>query len=199
MATLSRRGERPMGRISAGLLVLVLLTGFGMGMGIAFLWNHFSPDNHAQKPVINTSEKPYTINKDSLVIFEQEYTRCQHIVISEYDQRDKLMGKTLSELKNVFRSSDGYQLTLQDETLTIRHRLDDWCPKDKNMYRLKEYQGRVAIYQGPDPDNDKLLRVTDLPVSAFPQEIQDKIRAGSYEFTSEEALNDALENLDEYL
>jgi len=105
----------------------------------------------------------------------------------------------LSELKNVFRSSDGYQLTLQDETLTIRHRLDDWCPKDKNMYRLKEYQGRVAIYQGPDPDNDKLLRVTDLPVSAFPQEIQDKIRAGSYEFTSEEALNDALENLDEYL
>ena len=67
------------------------------------------------------------------------------------------------------------------------------------MYRLKEYHGRVAIYQGPDPDNDKLLRVTNLPVDALPKEVQDKIRTGSYEFTSEEALNDALENFDEYL
>lgn len=67
------------------------------------------------------------------------------------------------------------------------------------MYRLKEYQGRVAIYQGPDSSNDKLLRVTNLPMASLPEDIQEKIRQGSYEFTSEEALNDALENFDEYL
>ncbi|HQA06694.1 MAG TPA: hypothetical protein PLM20_02060 [Syntrophomonadaceae bacterium] len=188
-----------MGRMSAILMVLVLLTGFGIGMGITFLWNHFNPDNQVQKPVINAHENAYTINKDSQVIFEQEYTRCKHIVISEYNQQEQLIGKTMSELNSVFRPSDGYRLNLEGETLTIRQRIDDWCPRDKNMYRLKEYHGRVAIYQGPDPDNDKLLRVTNLPVDALPKEVQDKIRTGSYEFTSEEALNDALENFDEYL
>jgi len=185
--------------MSAGLMVLVLLTGFGIGMGITFLWNHYNPGNQVQKPVINAQENTYTINKDSQVIFEQEFTRCKHIVISEYNQPEKIIGKTRSELFNVFRPSDGYQISFQDDTLTIRQKIDDWCPEDKNIYRLKEYQGRVAIYQGPDPDHDKLLRVTNLPVSALPQEIQEQIRAGSYEFTSEEALNDALENLDEYL
>lgn len=188
-----------MRKISIGLMVLVLLTGFGIGLGITYLWSNNHPDSKVQKPVINASEDPYRIDKDSQIIFEQEYTRCNHIVISEYTQRDQLNGKTMAELSSVFRQSDGYRFSLQGQTLVVRQKIDDWCPEHKNMYRLKEYQGRVAIYQGPDRDNDKLLRVTNLPVSALPKEIQEQIRAGSYEFTSEEALNDALENFDEYL
>jgi hypothetical protein len=188
-----------MSRISAGLMLAVLLVGFGIGWGISTLWDHLHAGNSVQKPVITASQDNDTINKDSQIIFEREYARCGHLVISEYSQRENLMGKTLTELRSVFRYDDGYKLDLQGNTLVIRQKIDDWCPDDKNMYRLKEYQGRVAIYQGPDSSNDKLLRVTNIPMVSLPEDIQDKIRQGSYEFTSEEALNDALENFDEYL
>jgi hypothetical protein len=188
-----------MPRMSAGLMLVVLLVGFGMGWGITSLWNHFHAGNSVQKPIITASQDNDTINEDSQIIFEREYLRCGHVVISEYSQRENLMGKTLTELHSVFRHHDGYQLSLKENTLVIRQKVEDWCPDHKNMYRLKEYQGRVAIYQGPDSSNDKLLRVTNLPMASLPEDIQEKIRQGSYEFTSEEALNDALENFDEYL
>ena len=188
-----------MQRISAGLMLVVLMVGIGIGWGIFSLWDHLHSGNTVQKPVITASQDNDTINKDSQIIFEQEYMRCGHVVISEYDQREDLLGKSLTELRSLFRYRDGYQLDLQGNTLVIRQKIDDWCPEDKNMFRLKEYQGRVAIYQGPDSSHDKLLRVTNLRMASLPEEIQKKINEASYEFTSEEALNDALENFDEYL
>lgn len=188
-----------MRRISAGLVLLVLVTGFAAGWGISSLWSYVNNGKNVQKPIITASQDTDKVNDDTQIVFEQEYLRCRHVIISEFAQRDQLMGKALSELRQAFNSANGYQINMQGQTLVIRQKINDWCPQDKEKYRLKEYQGKVAIYQGPDSDNDILLRVTNLPLEMLPAEIQEKIRAGSYEFTSEQALNDALENFDEYL
>lgn len=82
-----------MPRMSAGLMLVVLLVGFGMGWGITSLWNHFHAGNSVQKPIITASQDNDTINEDSQIIFEREYVRCGHVVISEYSQRENLMGK----------------------------------------------------------------------------------------------------------
>ena len=81
----------------------------------------------------------------------------------------------------------------------IHQSLDDWSPADKSKLRLKEYRGMIAVYQGPDAENDRLLRITAIRFSTLPKQIQQSISAGKYEFKDEQALNDALENMDEYM
>lgn len=185
--------------ISKGMVVTVLLVSFFSGWGISSLWERYNAGKTDQKPVTVSRTDYETINKDSQIVYEQKFIRCGHVVISEFPEKDKLFGQTLPELQRVYNRSNGFQLSMQGTALVIRQEVDDWCPQDKNMYRLKEYQGRVAIYQGPDADNDALLRVTNLQIDLLPEEVQQKIRAGSYQFISDQELNDVLENFDEYL
>jgi len=87
---------------------------------------------------------------------------------------------------------------LTNGTLVIRQAIDDWTPEDKQKCRLKEYQGMVAIYIGPDAEHDILMKVTAIRFDSLPVSIKEAIRNGEYEFQNEAEVNDALENLDEY-
>lgn len=188
-----------MRKMTVGMIALILVLGFAAGWGITSLWSYIDAGKTMQKPVVHNNPEPKRITKDSQIIYEQEYSRCGHIVISEFSQRDQLNGQTMSDLKEVYPRARGYEIYMQGETITIRQQIDDWCPQDKQKYRLKEYNGRVAIYQGPDQEHDILLRVTSLRLDLLPDDVRSRITSASYEFTSEEALNDVLENLDEYL
>ena len=46
---------------------------------------------------------------------------------------------------------------------------------------------------------DLLLWVSKIRIDKLPQHVQQAVRDGKYEFRNQEELNDALENLDEYL
>ncbi len=186
-----------------GLAVIALgslLISFGLGYMLASLEPANKPAVPGQnKPVIGVEQEKNFVNEDSEIIFEQEYQRCHHVVISSFPDQNKLLGKSIHELKQEFSVAKGYTLTMDENTLTIRQKVEDWCPADKEKCRLKEYQGRLAVYQGPDPNNDTLLRVTKIKIEMLPTAIAVDIRQGDYEFASERALNDALENLDEYI
>ncbi len=56
----------------------------------------------------------------------------------------------------------------------------------------------VAVYRGVEEEK-VLERVTVIRMDLLPAAIQKDIRAGKFEFGDKNALNDALENLDEYL
>jgi hypothetical protein len=139
------------------------------------------------------------INNDTNIIYEREYLRSQVVVISGFGDKQAIINHGIEEIRNIYTSEQGYTIYFQDNNLIIHQKIDDWTPEDKQKFRLKEYKGHLAVYQGPDAENDVMIRITSLQFSKMPADIQAAISAGKYEFKSEEELNDALENLDEYL
>ncbi len=190
-----------MKKIGTGIMLLGLaLISFGGGYFLASHQSEYFGIKH--QAAVGIEKKPdmqaRLLNEDTKIVCEKEYQRCHHVIISDFDQKDKLLGKSLEEARKIFTESNGFKISVQGDTLLIRQMIDDWCPEDKAKCRLKEYQGRVAVYQGPDAENDILLRVTSISMATLPAEVQASIRDGKYEFKNEQFLNDALENLDEY-
>ncbi len=180
--------------ISLGMLLL--------GLGLGFIL-------HEAKPLrgLFGESKPFTdvqavqswrIDEETLVIYEQLYEECQHVVIAEFPQAKDLIGKTEDDVRRQYNEQNGFRLTIRDNTIILRQNIPGWCPKEHERVRLKEYQGRLAIYKGPNASNDELFRVTDIKIDSLPEELVRQIYSGRYEFENEALLNDALENLDEY-
>jgi hypothetical protein len=180
------------------ILVGVLITSFGIGYAFAYIYQNINITRSEQKPVIDMTDNRQQVAEDTIIIYEREYI-CGHVLISEFEHKKDLIGKTLEELKKTYTSENGYQMVLQDNSLIIHQLIDDWCPAAKEKCRLKIYQGLIAVYKGPDSENDNLARVTAISFNRLPQTIQEAIQAGEYEFKNEQELNDCLENLDEYL
>lgn len=172
---------------------------FGLGFLLANIYNGYTIKDTPQKPVVDIKEKREIVTEDTQVIYEQRYLLCNHVVISSFKDREILEGKSLEQLKKTFTSVNGYNLELENGTLIIFQDIDDFCPEDKKKCRLKDYQGFVAVYKGANADNDALEKVTSIRMNSLPAEIQEKIRQGEWEFSDIDAINDALENLDEYL
>ncbi len=181
------------------VLVLILLLTFMLGYSLANVARSNKIWTGSRKPAINIVNIERRIQKDTPVTFEKEYQRSAKIIISEFPYKDDIIGKTLTEIRKTYTIANGFTIYWQDATLMIHLSVDDWAPGDKQKLRLKEYRGMVAVYQGPDVKSDGLLRVTAIKFSTLPTQIQQSIREGKYEFKDEQALNDALENMDEYI
>lgn len=174
----------------------IVLMSFGIGF---YAGGFFQPAASEKKPVVSVKPEEPLIDENTQIIFEQHFSKCNHVIISELANYQELLGKRLNEIKQLYTSEKGYSITLKDNVLTIRQQVDDWCPEHKQKCRLKEYRGRVAVYQGPDADHDVLIRVTGIELADLPQEMVKNLQDGKYEFDNEQLLNDALESLDDYL
>lgn len=184
-----------------GLVIIALgalMISFGLGYMLASSQPVHKPVPGQNKAVIGMETEKTVIDEQSQIKLEQEYLRCHHLIKSSFPDRNRLLGKSLEEISQLLTIDNGYTLAMEGNTLIIHQRIEDWCPEDKEKCRLKEYQGRVAVYQGPDAEHDILLRVTEIEMESLPASIAEDIKQGSYVFDSEDALNDALENLDEY-
>ena len=180
------------------LLVLILIAGVGM------VYN-FLPDSiklighNEQKPVIHANNTELKIDSGTPIVLEKDYTRSHKLVISNFEYKEDIVGTSLDEIRTKYTAANGFNITFKDGSLLIHQTIEDWSPEDKAKCRLKVYREMVAIYRGPDGQNDSLLRVTAIRFSTLPANIQDAIQQGKYEFANDAGVNDALENLDEYL
>lgn len=181
------------------ILLLILLMTFMLGYGLAYLVQNQEIFTRSKKPVIHISNIERTVQKNTPVIFEKEYRNSAKIIASEFPYREAIMGKKLTEIRKTYSNANGFTVYWQGDALMVHQRINDWSPGDKNKLRLKEYRGMVAVYQGPNSEQDKLMRVTAIRFTTLPEQIQKAIREEKYEFKDEQALNDALENMDEYI
>ena len=181
------------------LSIGVLFFAFSAGFMMAYFYNNFANRDISQKPVIDIKEKRDIIDENTPIIYEEKYKKCGHLIIREFDERQNIEGKSVEQIKLIYTEANDYNISLVNDSLIIHRVIDDWCEEDKNKCRMKEFQGRIAIYKGPDTKNDVLLRVTDIYMDSLPMELQTRIEAGEWEFQDIDTLNDALENLDEYL
>ncbi|MGI6434935.1 MAG: hypothetical protein ACOX0F_06230 [Syntrophomonadaceae bacterium] len=184
-----------------GMVYMVLGT-LLLGMGLGFMLNEMQPFNKIlseRKPFADVQAVQSRVDNNTQIIYERAYEQCRHVVISEFPNAVGLIGKTEDEIRLQYNEQNGFQVTIVGNTITLRQAVPGWCPKEHERVRIKEYQGRLAIYKGPDAEHDELQRVTSIRVDSLPKEIVEAIRSGQYEFENEAMLNDALENLDEYL
>ena len=181
-----------------GILMGIVIMG-GLGLGYYFLGDSLKTIGFKdQKPAIQNQNALPRIDSETPIVLEKEYTRSAKVIITEFDNKQDIIGYTLDEIRSKYTSSNGFTLSLKDGTLVIHQVINDWSPDDKNKCRLKEYHEMVAIYVGPDSQNDSLQKVTAIRFSTLPANVREAIGQGKYEFANEEAINDALENLDEY-
>jgi hypothetical protein len=182
------------GRILAYLSMMMIA-----GVLCGFILNGVYHDiNKEKKPVLEISHKEKTVTSNTPIVYEKEYTKCGHTIISGFEHSKDLFGKDLISIQRKYSLNQGYLINWKGDTLVIKHKIDGFCPQDKGSYRLKEYQGRVAVYRGVE-EEEVLERVTAIRMDLLSATIQKDIRAGKFEFRDKDALNDALENFDEYL
>lgn len=181
------------------ILLLILLLTFLVGYGLAYVVQNKDILTHSKKPAMNISNVERKVQKNTPVIFEKEYQYSAKVIASEFPYKEEINGKNLTEIRRTYSSANGFSVYWQGDALLVHQHVNDWSPGDKNRLRLREYKGMVAVYQGPDKEHDKLLRVTAIRFNTLPLQIQQAIRQGQYEFKDEQALNDALENMDEYI
>jgi len=179
-------------------LILTLLASFALGYSISYLIQNQKIWNISQKPTVNTVSLERRIHGDTAIVWEREYVRSSKMQVSDFTDKEKILGKTLTDIKKLYNDENGFKVFWENQTLVIHQRINDWTPEDKTKLRLKVFQDRVAVYQGPDGKHDTLLKITGIVCSRLPAQIRQDIQNGKYEFVDEQSLNDALENLDEY-
>lgn len=187
--------------MSRKLIGLVLGLGLIASLGLGYVVSdalRTDGGNKQQKPVIQAKSAELRVNAETSIVLEKEYLRSHKVVISDFEYKQDIVGNTLDEIQGKYTSANGFSVAFRDGSLVVHQTIDDWSPEDKAKCRLKEYRGMVAIYSGPDSKNDSLQRVTAIRYSTLPINIREAIEQGKYEFNNAEAINDALENLDEY-
>ena len=182
------------GRILA-YLSMVMIAGVFCGFIVSGVYNDI---NKEKKPVLEISHKVKTVTPNTPIVYEREYTKCGHTVISGFEHSKDLVGKDLVSIQRKYSLDQGYLINWKADTLVIKQKIDEFCPQDKGSYRLKRIPGKSGSFsrcrRGGSTE-----RVTAIRMDLLPAVIQKDIRAGKYEFKDKDALNDTLENFDEYL
>lgn len=126
-----------------------------------------------------------------------------------------LLGKDIRELRRKYPEKDRWSVEIKNEKLVVlRKNIDGFCGEHSLYRHLGIHRERLAVYQGPLGFNQRLLRVEERKkVDDLPPGLRDKLyKARDFdrlpagdktslrselEFIDENALNSALENLDE--
>lgn len=177
----------------------VVLAGISLIMGYSF--NSQLRHSLLQKPAKTAArlERPAEVVKsDTRIVLEKKYNECGHVIISGFNERNRISGLNRESLKQYFKKDDGYDISFADNLLIIHQSIDEDCPEDRKQFSIKEYRGCIAVYTGTG-ERETLLRVTAIRLEVLPKNIQQDIRSGQYRFPDEASLNDTLENFDEYL
>lgn len=177
----------------------VILAVTGLIAGYVFLAHY--QNNYLHKPpkmAVKVQTEKSVVNGQTRIIYEKEYMKCQHAIVTGFNDKNKILGMDIQGLKKYFLTHEGYELSFDQNTLIIHQNINDYCPEDQQQFKIKEHQGYVAVYTGAE-ENEILLRVTAIPVKLLPDNIQKDIHNGKYCFQDEAALNDTLENFDEYI
>ena len=124
-------------RFVPGILLIFLFLSLAVGAFLANIYNRMEMKKaeSIEKPVIIQNTENDTISIDDAIILEQEFLKCQHVIIAPFKDKQDLTGKRISEIKQQYTAQNGYQVSYNQNTLIIHQKIDDWCPVDKEKCR----------------------------------------------------------------
>lgn len=158
---------------------------------------HMTPRILAQRTAGMLSDVQSPSEERTTVQLERVYSNCRHLIVTPYPNPE---GMNRAEIERRFGADKGYTTWFADNgsRAVIHQQVEGWCPEDKRKRHLGLFRDHVAVYEGPAGNQDKMLKVTGIRIDALPEELRGKVKNNQMEFGSEEAMNYALENLDEY-
>lgn len=126
-----------------------------------------------------------------------------------------LIGLKLAQLVQKYPPADGWEVASElPQVLVLRKQEWDLCSIHRNYRHLGVKDGFLAIYQGPLGVDETLLQKEDIKVKDLPQELRNQLKQAekfnelkpeakrelreSLEFQNDAAVNEFLDNLDEY-
>ncbi|MFZ3172257.1 MAG: hypothetical protein WA118_09765 [Carboxydocellales bacterium] len=126
-----------------------------------------------------------------------------------------LIGLNTSQLTPKYPADEGWEVGNElPQVLVLRKAEWDVCSLHRNYRHLGNVQGVLAIYEGPLEVSKTLLQKEDIKLKALPKELRDQLKQAekfknqkpevkrqlraSLEFQNDAAINEFLDNLDEY-
>ncbi len=183
-----------------------------------FIWGSHLTNPPERKPVAVYGSPVGLINpmisSDTILIRDQVYLCGDVEKLSEETVPGNMVGLDRKTLMERFPTSEGWVVSFTNpKFLTLTINSGEFCPVHRNYLHLGIDQGMVAVYEGPIEFHEKVLRIENIPVESLEPGLRKKLEQvmalgeqapttvgklrEEFEFTSEEFLNAALENLDE--
>ncbi|NLI14152.1 hypothetical protein [Pelotomaculum propionicicum] len=201
-------------RIIFCLAVLV----FAISVAAGYIWGSRQIIMPQSKPADVYHAAPNFFNprvgEETVLIKDKEYLCGDLEKLSEEKVPAELLGLDRKALAEKFPASEGWVVNFANPGfLTLTMKSAEFCPLHRQFRHIGLYQGLVAVYEGPVGFNGKVLRVENIPVEALSpayrimlEQVMDinkqshsatEMLRRELEFSTDDALNAALDNLDE--
>lgn len=197
------------------LAVLVFIT----SIAAAYFWGSGLIISPQSKPANVYRAAPNFFNPrvslETILTKDKEYLCGDLEKISEEIAPNELLHLDRKALAEKFPASEGWVVSFSNPGfLTLTMKSHEFCPLHREYRHIGLYQGLVAIYEGPLGFDGKLLRVENIPVESLDPDFRIKLEQvmdfnklsdttaeslrRELEFSNDESLNAALDNLDEH-
>jgi len=198
---------------SSMLVVIALLSTFSVAYFVGRLSNPLEAKYFAVFQSNRNLFKP-KVAADTVVNWERLYACKDTEVLRNEPVSEDMIGLSIDELAAQY-PPDVWKITFRgSKLLTISEQSEELCSIHKNYRHLGVFQDRLAVYEGPLGYNEKIVRIESISLSNLPEEMQIKLRQAmeydkqaapiakklrqEFEFKTEDALDAALENIDEH-
>lgn len=202
-------------KLLTGVVLLILLLSIGAG----FLWGRYmnQPDSRPVELILPGRDLfRARVTLDTILDKEKEYLCGDLEKISEEPVPGELLNMDKKVLMEKFPGSEGWTVNFTNPgLLSLTLKTDEFCPTHRRFRHIGLYHGLVAVYEGPLGINDKLLRVENIMVESLEPDFRIKLEQSmdlenqshfaaqklreELEFSAEETLNAALDNMDEHI
>lgn len=195
---------------------IILLFVFTAAAGFLYSSGLLNPPERKPAAVFRSSGDYFNpqVSAETIVIKYREYICGDLEKVSEEIAPGELQGLDKKTLAGRFPAAEGWTVNFSGPgVLTLTGKSNEFCTVHRTYRHLGVYHGLVAVYEGPLGFNEKVLRVESIPLDSLEEDFRIKIEQAmdfdklalpaaeklreELEFSSDEALNAALENLDE--
>ncbi|MDD4334538.1 MAG: hypothetical protein PHY77_02915 [Desulfotomaculaceae bacterium] len=156
------------------------------------------------------------VTAETKVYKEKKYLCGDLEKVSEGYTSGELLHMDKKALLEKFPAAEGWTVVFTNPgMLSLTLKAEEFCPLHRKFRHIGIYNGQVAVYEGPLGYNDRVLRVENIMVESLHPDYRIKLEQAmdlqkqsnitaemlraELEFSSDETLNAALENMDEHV
>jgi len=148
-----------------------------------------APPKTSNTEVQGSRPESNIIRPGAVLIFENKYTECGHVITSKLDIPQDMVNLTENQLKLVYKNWEIKKFSPLE--IILSKKIDSKC---YNHFILKEKDGFVAVYYQQPIDGISLKEVTPLLVKNLPLREMQRLKEG-IKIESQEELAQTLEDL----
>ena len=184
------------------IFIIVILASI---FSVLFLYSKNSKDNtDYTKELANNSEENYVdnlelvltsysgfkISPNAQIIYETNYTKCNHTEVKEEIVSEELVNLNEEELQEKYQNYTIKQFGT--ERVILYNEINGYC---NNHYIIKEKDGYIGVFKLKNDGDEELIRLTNISVQYLPETDLNNLKGGM-EVYGKDTLNKVLEDFE---